>query len=238
MPRPKHGLSSYLRFVLGFSLAFARKVCQFPSMSASKEKPLSRLQIKNRTTILDAALDVFSQHGFRGATLDMIAVAADMSKPNLIYYSRNKDEIFLTLLNQLMEQWLAPLRGINPNGDPIDEILTYVRRKVQMSRDMPRESRLFANEVVQGAPRMGPHLSGELKQLFDETKAIFQRWMDQGKLARCNPEHLIFSVWANTQHYADFEVQTVLLADPKTDIITEAEQFLVTLYTKLLTPSS
>jgi len=200
------------------------------------DKPLSRLQIKNRTAILQAALDVFSQQGFRGATLDRIADAAQMSKPNLIYYFPNKEEIFLTLLNQLMDRWLAPLREIDPDGDPLDEMLTYVRRKVQMSRDMPRESRLFANEIMHGAPHMGPDLSGELKALFDATKALLARWMDEGKIAPCDPEHLIFSVWATTQHYADFDAQIAILADPKGDVLDTAEAFLVTLYTKLLTP--
>ncbi|MEO0751997.1 MAG: TetR family transcriptional regulator C-terminal domain-containing protein [Pseudomonadota bacterium] len=207
-------------------------------MTKTREKPLSRLQIKNRTMILEAALKVFSQHGFRGATLDKIADAAEMSKPNMIYYFPSKDEIFLTLLNQLMDRWLAPLREIDPDGEPLAEMLTYVRRKVQMSRDMPRESRLFANEVVQGAPRMGPHLSTELKVLFDQTKALLTRWMDAGKIARCDPEHLIYSIWATTQHYADFDAQIAVLSDPKPDRIGDAETFLITLYTKLLTPQT
>ena len=206
-------------------------------MLTSDERPLSRLQIKNRTSILEAALEVFSQHGFRGATLDQIAEAADMSKPNMIYYFPNKDEIFLTLLNQLMDKWLAPLREIDPDGEPLEEILTYVRRKVQMSRDMPRESRLFANEIVQGAPRMGPHLSKELKALFDATTTLLARWMEEGRIARSDPEHLIFSIWATTQHYADFEAQIAILSEGRGEITDDAEVFLVTLYTKLLTPS-
>ena len=206
-------------------------------MLTRDEKPPSRRQIKNRKAILEAALEVFSRYGFRGATLDLIAEAADMSKPNLIYYFPNKEEIFLTLLGQLMDRWLAPLREIDPEGDPLEEILTYVRRKLQMSRDMPRESRLFANEVVQGAPRMGQHLSSDLKALFDQTKLQLVVWMNQRKIARIDPEHLIFSIWATTQHYADFDAQITILSDQKTDIIDNAETFLVTLYTRLLTPN-
>lgn len=207
-------------------------------MLESAEKTLTRVQIKNRKAILEAALDVFSQHGFRGATLDQIAAEAQMSKPNMIYYFPNKDEIFLTLLNQLMDRWLAPLHEIDPEGEPLSEILTYVRRKVQMSREMPRESRLFALEVVQGAPRMGPHLSRDLKVLFDQTKTLLARWMSEGKIAQTDPEHLIFSIWATTQHYADFDAQITILSDQPDDITGDAEAFLVSLYTKLLTPKS
>ena len=43
------------------------------------------------------------------------------------------------------------------------EIRSYIRRKLEMARDFPRESRLFANEILQGAPRIMPMLEGELK---------------------------------------------------------------------------
>lgn len=198
------------------------------------KKPLSEVQIKNRGTILGAALDVFSQNGFRGTTLDQIAKAAGMSKPNMIYYFPSKEAIFVTLLKQHMDAWLAPLRDIDPDGEPLVQIRAYVRRKVQMSRDMPRESRLFANEIVQGAPRLKDYLSGDLKSLFDQSTALFERWMDEGKIARMAPDHLIYAIWATTQTYADFEAQIRVLSDPQANILDDAEIFLDTLFTKLL----
>ncbi len=201
-----------------------------------EKKAMSKVQTKNRAAILAAALDEFSQNGFRGATLDQIAAAANLSKPNLIYYFPNKEAVFVTLLNQLMDKWLAPLREIDPDGEPLEQILNYVRRKVEMSRDMPRESRLFANEIVQGAPRMKQHLSSDLKVLFDQTRALFQSWMNSGQIAQIDPDHLIFSIWATTQHYADFGAQIDVLTGPKKSVIDSADAFLENLYTKLLTP--
>ncbi len=203
-----------------------------------EKKAMSKVQTKNRAAILAAALDEFSQNGFRGATLDQIAAAANLSKPNLIYYFPNKEAVFVTLLNQLMDKWLAPLREIDPDGEPLEQILNYVRRKVEMSRDMPRESRLFANEIVQGAPRMKEHLSSDLKVLFDQARALFQSWMDDGKIAQIDPDHLIFSIWATTQHYADFGAQIDVLTGPKKSVIDTADAFLENLYTKLLTPDA
>jgi TetR/AcrR family transcriptional regulator len=197
---------------------------------------LSRVQRRNRANIMGAALDVFSQHGFRGATLDQIATATSMSKPNLIYYFPTKEAIFVSLLNRHMDRWLAPLREMDPDGEPLDEILKYIRAKVRMSREMPRESRLFANEIVQGAPRMRETLGDDLRQLFDHSTKVIGRWMDEGRLARLDPTHLIFSIWATTQHYADFDAQIQILATGDSDIIDSAEEFLVTVYTKALTP--
>jgi len=200
------------------------------------EKTRSRIQIRNRQVILDAALDVFARHGFRGATVDMIAEAARLSKPNLLYYFASKEEIHLTLLAGLMETWLDPLRALDPAGDPLAEILAYMRRKLQMSRDLPRESRLFANEILQGAPRIGEALSADLKPLVDEKAAVIRGWAEAGRIAPVDPHHLIFSVWALTQHYADFDVQVRAVLGAERAPIDEAEAYLETLFLRLITP--
>ncbi len=167
----------------------------------------TRIQERNRALILEAGLAVFSEMGFRGATLDRIAKAARLSKPNLLYYFPSKEAIHLELLQGLLDAWLAPLRGLDAEGEPVDEVLAYVRRKLELSRDFPRESRLFANEVLRGAPHLTEVLGGDLAALVDEKAAILGRWMDEGRLARLPPEHLVFSIWALTQHYADFDIQ-------------------------------
>ncbi|QFT58752.1 HTH-type transcriptional regulator RutR [Sulfitobacter sp. THAF37] len=182
----------------------------------ASKKP-SRIQKRNRGKILDAALEVFSRHGFRGATLDQIAAEAGLSKPNILYYFDGKEDIHVTLLSRLMDSWLDPLVAMNPQGDPATEILSYVQRKLDMARDLPRESRLFANEILQGAPRIEPELTGHLKPLFDEKCALIASWSAQGRLPPLDPQHLIFSIWATTQHYADFESQVSILMGPDED---------------------
>jgi len=201
----------------------------------TRERAPTRIQKKNRAAILEAALDVFSAHGFRGATVDQIASAAGLSKPNLLYYFPSKEAIFTSLLSQLLDTWLDPLRELDADGDPLEEMLAYVRRKLQMSRDFPRESRLFANEIVQGAPRMIDALSSDLKALVDEKTAVLTQWMDEGKITRIHPHHLLFSVWSLTQHYADFDVQVRALMGDE-DPFAAAPDFLDTLYRRLLTP--
>lgn len=198
------------------------------------DRPMTRIQARNRQTILDAALEVFSQYGFRGATLDQIAEVAGLSKPNLLYYFPSKEAIHVTLLSGLMDSWLAPLRELDPEGDPVAEIMGYVHRKLDLSRDYPRESRLFANEILQGAPRMMEALTGELKTLVDATAAVLGRWAAEGRIADLPPHHLIFSIWALTQHYADFDVQVRAVLGPGHDPFAEAGNYLDTLFTRLL----
>lgn len=205
------------------------------STAATAKRP-SRIQQRNRSRILDAALEVFSRHGYRGATLDQIAEEAGLSKPNILYYFGGKEDIHVTLLSGLMETWLDPLKEMDPKGDPQTELLAYVERKMDMALELPRESRLFANEIIQGAPRMAPHLESQLKPLFQDRAAIIQRWMDDGKIARSDPAHLILAIWAMTQHYADFAAQTeVLLPEPERRT-EDARLFVRQLFSKLLAP--
>jgi TetR/AcrR family transcriptional regulator len=167
----------------------------------------TRIQQEKREINLEAALEVLSANGFRGATIDQIAEQATMSKPNLLYYFRRKEDIHEALMQRLLDTWLAPLRELDDVGDPLTELGGYIRRKLEMARDFPRESRLFANEILQGAPRIMPLLEGELKTLVDEKAAVIKSWMRSGRIAQADPYHLIFSIWATTQHYADFDVQ-------------------------------
>jgi TetR/AcrR family transcriptional regulator len=181
---------------------------------SARPRPRTRIQREKRDAILGAALDVFSLHGFRGATIDQIAEAAGMSKPNLLYYFPRKEEIYKQLIATLLDMWLAPLREMDADGDPIPEIRSYIRRKLEMARDFPRESRLFANEMLQGAPRTLEMLEGDLRALVDEKAQVILGWMDAGRLTRGDPYHLIFSIWATTQHYADFDVQVRAVLGP------------------------
>ncbi|MBS1301849.1 TetR family transcriptional regulator C-terminal domain-containing protein [Loktanella sp. SALINAS62] len=197
--------------------------------------PQTRIQTRNRKTILSAGLDVFSAHGFRGATLDQIASTAGLSKPNLLYYFPSKEAVYTALLDDLLVTWLDPLRALDPAGEPIAEILAYAQRKLMMSRDYPRESRLFANEILQGAPLVGPVLHTELRALVDDRATVLQGWMDDGLIRRTDPVHLIFSIWSLTQHYADFDVQIRAVLDDD-DPFPGAECFLDQLYRSLLEP--
>lgn len=197
------------------------------------KKP-SRIQKRNRRVILDAALEVFSRHGYRGATLDQIAAEAGLSKPNILYYFDGKDDIHVTLLSRLMQTWLDPLVELDPQGDPVEEILAYVQRKLDMAQELPRESRLFANEILQGAPRIAPELDAALKPLFDEKCALIAGWIAEGRLPQIDPRHLIFSIWATTQHYADFESQVTLLLGPGENPYEGAAAHLDALFRNLL----
>ena len=174
---------------------------------AGKTQRKTRIQREKESVILEAALDLFSAQGYVGTTVDQIAAAAGMSKPNLLYYFGRKEDVYVALLDRQIDDWTQPLEAIRADGDPIAELRGYIRRKLEMSRLRPRESRLYANEILQGAPRIQDELHGQLHALVAEKAAIIKGWVDARQIGAVDATHLIFAIWATTQHYADFDAQ-------------------------------
>lgn len=167
----------------------------------------TRIQLRNEERILDAAQEVFATFGYQGATIDEVADRAGISKPNLHYYFKRKRDLYLAVLRRTLDIWLVPLRELDRTGDPAVELGNYIAHKVQLSRRFPAASRVFANEIVQGAPFLKEYLQTNLRQVVERKAEVIQHWIDQGKLAPVDPYHLIFLIWAATQHYADFMPQ-------------------------------
>jgi TetR/AcrR family transcriptional regulator len=157
--------------------------------------------------ILDAALALFARYGLRGTRIEQIAAEAELSKTNLLYYVGSKDALYRAVLARTLTMWLEPLRELDAALDPEAALSGYIIRKLEASRDHPDASRLWAMEIMQGAQHVSAILETELADLVTRTIAVLERWMNQGALVRMEPRHLLFMIWATTQHYADFAVQ-------------------------------
>ncbi|WP_326517942.1 TetR/AcrR family transcriptional regulator [Acinetobacter sp. CAAS 2-6] len=163
---------------------------------------------QKRHQLLNAALDVFSHYGFNGASLDEIAQLADMHKSNIFYYYENKEALYVEVLTNVLQKWLAPLQTLEVELEPTEALTNYLMDKIEVSRTQPKASKLFALEIIQGAPHISPILKGPLKKLFKRKAKVISTWQEQGKIsAAIDPELLILNIWAVTQNYADFSSQ-------------------------------
>jgi len=192
--------------------------------------PLSRKQISgtaddttkgqirqaNEALILAAAERVFAGAGFAGATMAAIAEAAGLPKANLHYYFGSKQELYRAVLAQTLKDWLEPTLVITPRADPKTAIETYIRAKMALSMQRPHASRVFANELLHGAPVVKPLLANDLRKLVQAKAEVIAQWVASGRMAPVDPVHLFFTIWAATQTYADFEVQVcAVLGQPE-----------------------
>lgn len=188
--------------------AAARGVLNPPG-SSLLDKPRAKAGIReaNASLILQAAERVFARRGFSGATMAEIAEQAGLPKANVHYYFGSKKALYRALLDQTLQDWLGPLQGMQPDADPRTAIETYVREKMRLVQTRPDASRVFANELLHGAPEIKEVLRTHLRELLLEKTAVIEGWVQQGRMAPVDATHLFFTIWAATQTYADFEVQ-------------------------------
>jgi TetR/AcrR family transcriptional regulator len=184
-----------------------------PDSGHSIEQEGGAIRQRNERAILAAAERVFAQHGYRGTSLQQIAEQAGMPKSNLLYYVGSKRKLYVRLLEGTMARWNAMLDNISADDDPAEVLSAFIRSKMQISRRHPESSRLFASEILGGAPFLQEYLHGELRDWVQSRSAVFKEWADRGLMDPVDPVWLIFLIWSSTQHYADFEAQVLGITD-------------------------
>ncbi|MEG2045597.1 MAG: TetR/AcrR family transcriptional regulator [Comamonas sp.] len=177
--------------------------------SATRKPTAARLRKEQH--ILQTAELHFAQYGFEGASLDLIAQDAGLSRHNLLYYFASKEELYLRVLGDVLTQWLAGMSDLLRGDDPAQALRTYIRAKLQSSRERPHGSKVFTREVMAGAPRFGDAIRSQVGPALAADTQAFERWVAQGKIARVNFTHLMFILWSVTQAYADQQAQFALL---------------------------
>jgi TetR/AcrR family transcriptional regulator len=166
-----------------------------------------RVRQRNVARILAAAERVFAARGFEGATTSKIAREAGLPKANVHYYFGTKEAIYRALIANVLEQWITAFGEISEDDDPAEALTRYIRAKLDLARERPLASRVFAMEVLQGAPILRPVLEGDLRHWVAAKAQVMRRWAERGLMDPVDPAHLLFLIWAATQTYADFGVQ-------------------------------
>lgn len=187
----------------------------------SRLKPGRRTDIRreNERAILDAAEKVFAEAGFGGATMQLIADMAGLPKANLHYYFATKEDLYRRVVQQIFEIWLEAAACFDDAPGPVEGIGAYVDAKMDISRTHPHGSKVWASEVMHGAPVIQDYLETTLRDWTEGRIAVIQRWIDEGKMQPVSPRHLLYLLWATTQHYADFghQIQTLNAGRPLSD---------------------
>jgi TetR/AcrR family transcriptional regulator len=186
-----------------------------PAVARTPARP-GAIRRRNVAKILKAAERVFAQKGFSGASTAEIARLAGVPKPNLHYYFRTKQALYESLLDRILAMWMDAMDELHPGADPAEALSRYLARKIDLSRRLPGPSRLWAMEMLAGAPHIGGFLRGRVRELVAEKSALMASWIEAGKIAPIEPAHLFFIIWAATQTYADFAAQMTAVLNRKT----------------------
>ena len=174
---------------------------------------------ENERLILEAAEKVFAEAGFGGATMQLIADMAGLPKANLHYYFPTKEALYRRVVQNIFEIWLDAAASFDDAAGPVEGIGAYVEAKMDISRRHPHGSKVWAAEVMHGAPVIQDYLETTLRAWTEGRMAVIQRWIDEGQMAPIDPRHLLYMLWATTQHYADFghQIETLNAGQPLSD---------------------
>jgi len=179
--------------------------------------------------IIDAAIEAFSRDGFKATSVQAIAERVGTSKANIHYYFKNKETLYRAVLDHIVLLWNSSFDQIKPDEEPAIALERMIRAKVRLSYTHGSASRLFANEILQGATHLEDYLRTTQRQWVRNKIDIIQSWIDAGKMDPVDPAHLIFLIWSSTQHYADFESQVLTIlnrAEYEQQMIDEIADFL------------
>jgi TetR/AcrR family transcriptional regulator len=162
--------------------------------------------------IVAAAEEIFAQHGFQGASVADIADRVGISKQNLLYYFPSKEALYKRVLDGVLDEWLGRMSALADGGtDPETALRAYIGAKLRYSRERPAGSRVYANEIISGAPLYGPEIRRRVVPALRAQAETLNRWMHERRIEPIDSLHLMFVIWAMTQTYADFARQMELV---------------------------
>lgn len=173
------------------------------------------IRVANQALILEAAEKIFAMNGFKGAATADIAREAGLPKANVHYYFKTKAGLYREVLRHILDDWMSAATTFEAKDDPAEALENYVRAKMKFSRQRPYGSRVWAREIMSGAPVLENFLGTTLKSWLQERALIIRGWVRQGKIQEVDPQALLYMIWATTQHYADFDRQIIILNDGK-----------------------
>lgn len=178
--------------------------------SAKLRREINRDRLE--ADIIAEAVRVFAEAGYEGASVATIAENVGLSKQNLMYYFPTKQALYQRVLDDVLDNWLERMANLaEPDGEPADVLRAYIKAKLAFSREHPLASRVYAMEVISGAPMYGEQIRERVVPLVRKDIEVFERWIADGRIASVNATHLLFAIWAMTQSYADFAAQMQLV---------------------------
>lgn len=170
---------------------------------------------QNRERVLAAiraaAIAEFSENGLKGTSTQAIAARAGLTKPQLHYYIRGKEELYEELLMSVVTDWKDMF---DPgSSDPGQVLGNYIRSKIDLAFDKPEISRIFTREVLDGGQNLDRFWPDARKRTREKVAAI-NGWIAKGLMQPVDAHMLLMGIWAMTQFYADSALQVQQLRKP------------------------
>ncbi|AZU62676.1 TetR/AcrR family transcriptional regulator [Neobacillus mesonae] len=162
-------------------------------MSRFNDDQLEKIHEKRRKQIKEAALKVFARRGLIGTKMNMIAKEAGISQGLSYRYYHSKDELFIELVKDAMEETVEAFTSLeNMTGSPSEKIKQLTKKmldasnrysfmliqQVQISDEVPDK----AKEIIQQYP---------ISSLIEQIILFFKNGQKTGEFRKGNPAKLL-----------------------------------------------
>ena len=145
--------------------------------------------------ILSAAEKVFAEAGFGGATMQLIADVAGLPKANLHYYFPTKELLYRQVVQKIFQIWLQAADIFDQAEGPEEGIGAYIDAKMEISRRHADGSKVWASEVMHGAPVIQDYLETTLTDWTNGRIEVIERWIAEGRMTAIDPRHLLYMLY-------------------------------------------
>lgn len=162
-------------------------------------KPARKQQQRSLVTqqkLLDAAIEAFSENGFKGTSTRDIAERAGVHHPLITYHFRNKDTLWRAAADHVFRDFTRSLAASleeHQHKNPKERMASLIRAYVRYARNQPALHKVMVQEASYPNPRLDWLIETHLKPLFEATFAMLEELQALGVAPPGNPR-LLFNM--------------------------------------------
>ena len=164
-----------------------------------EEKPARKQQQRSVVTqqkLLDAAIEAFSENGFKGTSTRDIAERAGVHHPLITYHFKNKDQLWRAAADKVFRDFrrsLAASLEHHQDECPKQRMASMVRAYVYYAKSQPALHKVMVQEASYPSPRLDWLVETHLQPFFDATFVMIKELQDLGIAVPGNPR-LLFNM--------------------------------------------
>ncbi len=146
--------------------------------------------------LLDAAIEAFSENGFKGTSTRDIAERAGVHHPLITYHFKNKDKLWRAAADKVFRDFrrsLAASLEDHSDEDPKQRFASLVRAYVHYAKSQPALHKVMVQEASYPNPRLDWLIEEHLRPFFDATFALIVELQELGVAPAGDPK-LLFNM--------------------------------------------
>ncbi len=164
-----------------------------PQQPARKQQQRS---IVTQQKLLDAAIEAFSENGFKGTSTRDIAARAGVHHPLITYHFKNKDQLWRAAANRIFSEFTQSLaRSVeeHKNMCPKTRMSALIRVYINYAKSQPALHKVMVQEASCPNPRLDWLIDTHLKPFFEASFGMIERLQELGVTPPGDPA-LLFSM--------------------------------------------